>query len=438
MDARTRMGPLATVIALAMAFGAATSDAQLRVTALGGEMCDWYWGSVMLNSAATGGTPPYTFHWSPSEGLSADNVPNPMAAPLRTTVYTVTVTDGVGGVASTDVPVSIWPTPRVTVTTTPPADTGRDVEVCVGSRVTIVPHVDWGTPPYVMYWNNVTQVVTPDSPLVVEISEEGPIRSSFWVVDAHGCNSQLYPVPGGLGGIVGRPSPTVTASGGTYIPGGAGVILADTVTGTYPPYSFTWSPWDGLSSPLVQHPIATPSATTTYMLTVTTVDGCVGTASASVSVPLATPESLHMTLGPGWNLIAVPVSDSTTTRFGLFPRVISAFGRDSIGYITVGAGDRLRLGRGYWLLSPRADSAWISSASGDLATWVLTRGWNLVGGGFDTLALDSIPGLADVAELSSAFLYDPAMRDYVSTASAVPGRGLWLLAHRSAIIALPR
>ncbi|MBI4645099.1 MAG: hypothetical protein HY738_00535, partial [Bacteroidia bacterium] len=45
------------------------------------------------NPTATGGIPPYSYNWSPAEGLDAPNSPNPIASPVNNTIYTVTVTD---------------------------------------------------------------------------------------------------------------------------------------------------------------------------------------------------------------------------------------------------------------------------------------------------------------------------------------------------------
>ncbi|MGH7452121.1 MAG: hypothetical protein ACRENG_12300, partial [bacterium] len=46
------------------------------------------------NPTASGGSGSYTYSWSPSAGLDANNVANPIASPAVTTTYTVTITEG--------------------------------------------------------------------------------------------------------------------------------------------------------------------------------------------------------------------------------------------------------------------------------------------------------------------------------------------------------
>ncbi len=45
---------------------------------------------------ASGGTPPYSFLWTPSAGLSSDTIPSPFAFPATTTIYSLVVTDSKG------------------------------------------------------------------------------------------------------------------------------------------------------------------------------------------------------------------------------------------------------------------------------------------------------------------------------------------------------
>jgi gliding motility-associated-like protein len=50
--------------------------------------------SVALSTSPSGGTAPYSYTWSPAGTLSSAASPNPVASPLSTTTYTVTITDG--------------------------------------------------------------------------------------------------------------------------------------------------------------------------------------------------------------------------------------------------------------------------------------------------------------------------------------------------------
>ncbi|MDP1622831.1 MAG: cohesin domain-containing protein [Bacteroidales bacterium] len=57
---------------------------------------------VQLNGSATGATTPYTWLWSPAGSLNNPAIPNPMASPVVTTAYTLTVTAN-NGCVGTDV-----------------------------------------------------------------------------------------------------------------------------------------------------------------------------------------------------------------------------------------------------------------------------------------------------------------------------------------------
>jgi len=57
-------------------------------------------GSITLQGSASGGTPSYTFRWSPTTGLNNANIAQPTASPAATTTYTLTVTDSASRTAS--------------------------------------------------------------------------------------------------------------------------------------------------------------------------------------------------------------------------------------------------------------------------------------------------------------------------------------------------
>ena len=63
--------------------------------------------------AATGGTTPYTYSWTPVTGLDNPAAANPNAFPASATPYTLTVTDGAGNTSSSVVSVALLPLPTV-------------------------------------------------------------------------------------------------------------------------------------------------------------------------------------------------------------------------------------------------------------------------------------------------------------------------------------
>ena len=101
------------------------------------------------SSTIPGSAPSYTYYWSPSTGLDDASIMEPTSSASTTTVYTVTVTDGFGCVATDDVTATVNPlyTPTVTI-----VSSDADNEICSGDAVTFTATaVDAGNPTYV--WN---------------------------------------------------------------------------------------------------------------------------------------------------------------------------------------------------------------------------------------------------------------------------------------------
>lgn len=67
--------------------------------------------SSQLSAEAGGGTPPYTYQWIPSAGLSDPTIANPVATPDLTTEYVVTVTDAALAVVTDSVVITVLTAP---------------------------------------------------------------------------------------------------------------------------------------------------------------------------------------------------------------------------------------------------------------------------------------------------------------------------------------
>ncbi|MEX2590971.1 MAG: PKD domain-containing protein, partial [Chitinophagales bacterium] len=92
-------------------------------------------GTVQLQ--ASGGV---AYQWSPSTGLSNANVPNPIAAPSDSTVYSVEVTDSLGCTNSDEVLVAVVNAPVLSL---------NDTSVCPGDSVVL----DAGNPGFDYDWS---------------------------------------------------------------------------------------------------------------------------------------------------------------------------------------------------------------------------------------------------------------------------------------------
>lgn len=74
------------------------------------------------------------------------------------------------------------------------------------------------------------------------------------------------------------------------IPGGSTVIGGSpTASGGMAPYTYSWLPITGLSDSTVDNPIASPTSTTTYAVTVTDSKGCTGSDNMTLYVQLPLP-----------------------------------------------------------------------------------------------------------------------------------------------------
>ena len=263
------------------------------ITATGDSVCagDTAW----LSASATGGTPPYTYQWTPSATLTCSNCPNPGAFPISTTTYTITVTDANNCQQTDSVLVLVYPLPMFTLPDT--------VEKCLGDKVPLGPPNFIGgasTPPYTYQWTPPSGLTCTNcsSPL-----HNGSTSQTYTLIvtDANNCQWQDSTH------VLVHPVPTLTAIGDSICLGDTAWLSASTTGGT-PPYTYQWTPSATLTCSNCPNPGAFPTTTTTYTITVTDVNNCQHTDSILVLVyPLPTftlPDSIEkcfgdtVTLGP--------------------------------------------------------------------------------------------------------------------------------------------
>ena len=209
-------------------------------------------GTATVN--ATGGSAPYTYAWSPSGGNAAT------ASGLSAGTYTVTVT-GSNGCVQTQTLTLTQPTAMAVTTTSSPED-------CGDGSGSAVAGTSGGTPGYTYVWSNSS---TNDT-----ISNLSAGTYTVTVTDANGCTSTSTVAVINTG--------SATANAGTSVTIIAGQTAQLTGTGGL---TYSWSPSATLSCATCANPIANPTVTTTYTLTVMDANGCSATDTVTVYVDIS-------------------------------------------------------------------------------------------------------------------------------------------------------
>jgi len=220
---------------------------------------------VSIGSVASGGTPNYTYSWSPSAGLSASNIASPTATPAVTTSYTVTVTDA-NGCTDDDM---------VTVTVNSAnADAGGTFVICDGSAITIG-GTSSGTLPLTFAWDNGATL----SATNVQLPLANPTVTTTYtltVTDNNGCTDIDQAT------VTVNPLPTADAGADQNACPGATVNIGGAPTGPAGA-TYSWSPSANLSSSTAANPTATAIGTVVYTVTVTDGNGCTNTDQVTVT-----------------------------------------------------------------------------------------------------------------------------------------------------------
>lgn len=213
-------------------------------------------GQTTAGLQASGAT---SYVWSPATGLSCTNCSNPIASPTATTTYTVIGTAANGCLDTTTVTVTVNPLPNVSA--------GPPQSVCGGTPVVLNPS---GAISYVWSPSTGLSCTNCTSP------SASPSAKTIYTVtgtDANGCTDTGQVV------ISSGPNPAVIASPTIAVCAGSSVQLASAGANTY-----TWSPASGLSCTNCPSPLATPTATTTYVVTGIDSIGCTDTGMATITV----------------------------------------------------------------------------------------------------------------------------------------------------------
>ena len=259
-------------------------------------------GFTQLNASAAGGSAPYSWLWSPAEGLDQTDIANPVASPLTQTTYQVTVTDALGGQASATVTVSVK---EAFV-----ADAGEDITICHpqnNGQAFLEVSISGGSGNFQYLWSSVPEDIFIEGQKDQKKIQVNPEVTTTYVVfvidlenpDCYTSDTITVFINNPLVVDAGDNSPICDPANGEGIQLQA---LASGGSGTY--ISWEWTPAESLNDAFISNPVASPAVNTTYLVRVTDSYGC--QASSEVSIEVL--PQLHADAGPDMTVCyGVPV-----------------------------------------------------------------------------------------------------------------------------------
>jgi len=195
---------------------------------------------------ASGGT---GYAWSSGQTTATITV-----SPTITTTYIVTVT-GANGCSATDDIV-------VTVNALPNADAGTNQVICIGQSANFT--ASGGTS---YLWSN--NATTPN----INVNPTTSTTYTVTVTDANSCSATDNVT------LTVNPLPPADAGTDAFICLGNSTPLSASGGNAY-----AWAPAAGLSNTSIASPVASPTSTTTYVVSVTDINGCINTDNVVVTV----------------------------------------------------------------------------------------------------------------------------------------------------------
>lgn len=229
-------------------------------------------------TSPSGGTPPYTYVWSPS----AQATPN--AVGLTAGPYQVFVTDANNCQIVDSVTITKQPSPIVIA--------GADQAFCEGEGgvgIDATAMGGAGGPYYFVWWCDSSQTWCGLDSVYDNDPHANPGQTTTYyviAVDMNGCSSQVDSLI-----VTVMPKPIVDAGPDQYIcsDSAPGAILQASVTGAPGPFVYNWSPATGLNDSTILNPYARPDTTTIYTLVVTSLgNGCKSDATTTDTLSTVT------------------------------------------------------------------------------------------------------------------------------------------------------
>lgn len=208
----------------------------------------------------------YSYAWFPSYGLSDSSIANPVATVTNDTMYSVIVTDTIGGCSDTaSVDLTIVPGFTFSIS-------AQDSLVCIGDSVQLYANpAPAGNYSYNWKPSDLFNDTTAQNPMAVfDSAGSYPVYIS---ISNGGCSA----VDSLFFEVFDMPIPLITGDTQLCI-GDSTQLTASGGTG------YDWTPTAGLSATNIADPVTSPGSSITYFVTVTNDGGCSATTGITVVV----------------------------------------------------------------------------------------------------------------------------------------------------------
>ena len=212
---------------------------------------------------SSGGT---SYSWNPTVGLSNPAIPNPLAAPSSTTLYSVLVMDALGCSSSSGTTVSVHPLTAINAM--------NDTSICIGSSIQLAASASGG-----LFYSWSPSASLNNSTVSNPVAS--PANSTVYsvtVTDTNGCSNN------GVSRVDVLPYVNASVMSDQNICIGSNTQLIASGGSVY-----SWHPATGLDNPGIANPVANPVSTITYTVQVSETNKCSGSGQLTVHV-LALPE----------------------------------------------------------------------------------------------------------------------------------------------------
>jgi gliding motility-associated-like protein len=206
---------------------------------------------------ASGGV---NYIWNPPSGLSDPNAPDPLASPLGSTTYTVTINFGSCADSAT-VFVGVKPLPNIAA--------GPDQTICIGDSTLIF---DCCGTNYL--WDHGNTLTDPYSASPIAF----PSFTTTYHVSALDTGSCPITMIDSVTVFVIIPNPLITTPDTTIYLGTSAQLYS--IGGQ----SYQWWPSDFLDNTVIYNPFSTPTHSIKYYVSATTIDGCKLSDSVAITV----------------------------------------------------------------------------------------------------------------------------------------------------------